>query len=167
MISEGYRSVLQAAHRAEGWGTTGHKHAESILSRTKPGDYVLDYGCGKGTLAPACPGRNFWHYDPGRGLDVLPETPFDLVACLDVLEHVEPEHLSAVLAHIKGLAPRAFFVIGLGPAKKILPDGRNAHLIQMPPEWWTETLQQAGFSVLESRITPKNLQLHTESRTHE
>jgi hypothetical protein len=28
------------------------------------------------------------------------------------------------------------FTVHTGPAKKILPDGRNAHLIQQPPSWW-------------------------------
>ena len=29
-----------------------------------------------------------------------------------------------------------FFTIATGPAKKHLPDGRNAHLIQQPMAWW-------------------------------
>ena len=28
------------------------------------------------------------------------------------------------------------FTVHTAPAKKVLPDGRNAHLIQQPPEWW-------------------------------
>ena len=34
------------------------------------------------------------------------------------------------------------FVIATGPAKKILDDGRNAHLIQEGPDWWLPKLMQ-------------------------
>jgi hypothetical protein len=33
-----------------------------------------------------------------------------------------------------------YFTIGIGPAKKILADGRNAHLIQKKPDWWNKAL---------------------------
>jgi hypothetical protein len=32
------------------------------------------------------------------------------------------------------------FTIHTGPAVKVLPDGRNAHLIQQPLEWWNKHL---------------------------
>jgi hypothetical protein len=32
------------------------------------------------------------------------------------------------------------YTIATGPAMKTLPDGRNAHLIQEGPEWWTAKL---------------------------
>ncbi len=28
------------------------------------------------------------------------------------------------------------FTVHTGPAVKVLADGRNAHLIQQPPDWW-------------------------------
>ena len=34
-----------------------------------------------------------------------------------------------------------FFVIAHRPAKKTLPDGRNAHLIQEGPAWWLPKLE--------------------------
>jgi hypothetical protein len=33
------------------------------------------------------------------------------------------------------------FVIATPPAEKILPDGRNAHLIQEPITWWMPKLE--------------------------
>jgi hypothetical protein len=33
-------------------------------------------------------------------------------------------------------------VIANRPAKKLLPDGRNAHLIQQPRDWWLPRLAQ-------------------------
>jgi 2-polyprenyl-3-methyl-5-hydroxy-6-metoxy-1,4-benzoquinol methylase len=67
--------------------------------------------------------------------------PADLVCCIDVLEHIEPEYLSAVLSHLASLTKNlAFLTIHSAPAIKILPDGRNAHLIIKPMSWWTPTL---------------------------
>jgi hypothetical protein len=63
------------------------------------------------------------------------------VACIDVLEHIEPHLLDSVLDHLKSLAVQALFAtVHCGPAKKILSDGRNAHLIQQPPSWWLPKL---------------------------
>jgi hypothetical protein len=35
-----------------------------------------------------------------------------------------------------------FFSIHMGPAGKILSDGRNAHLIQKPRSWWLSKLSK-------------------------
>jgi hypothetical protein len=35
-----------------------------------------------------------------------------------------------------------FFTVHTGPAKKVLSDGRNAHLIQKPAEWWLPKITQ-------------------------
>ena len=60
-----------------------------------------------------------------------------MVACIDVLEHVEPQCLESVLDDLKRLTKRVgLFTVHTEPAKKTLPDGRNAHLIQQPPSWW-------------------------------
>jgi hypothetical protein len=36
----------------------------------------------------------------------------------------------------------AFLSIHMGPAVKVLSDGRNAHLIQKPTSWWLPKLCQ-------------------------
>lgn len=64
-----------------------------------------------------------------------------MVACIDVLEHVEPAHLSDVLDHLEELTELILFAsIATGPAAKKLSDGRNAHLIQQPMEFWLPKL---------------------------
>lgn len=100
---------------------------------------VLDYGCGKGSLVDALAdsGLVVTGYDPAvERFSARPE-PADLVVCTDVLEHVEPELLGAVLTDLHGLARRALFVIvSTVEAKKTLPDGRNAHLsVKSGNEW--------------------------------
>lgn len=74
--------------------------------------------------------------------------PADMVACTDVLEHVEPHLIENVISHIASLARVCcFLVIATGPASKTLNDGRNAHLIQKPLDWWLGQLCP-HFSVL-------------------
>ena len=64
------------------------------------------------------------------------------------MEHVEPEFVGAVLRSIRFLAlKKAFFVISLRPADKVLADGRNAHLSLHPAEWWGAQLKDAGFAI--------------------
>jgi cyclopropane fatty-acyl-phospholipid synthase-like methyltransferase len=103
---------------------------------------VLDYGCGKGYLAKEIP-FPIWEYDPAiPGKDATPRAA-DLVACLDVLEHIEPELLDFVLDDIRRCVKQiGYFVIHTGPSSKTLADGRNAHLIQQTATWWGERLQQ-------------------------
>jgi hypothetical protein len=68
----------------------------------------------------------------------------DLVVCFDVLEHVEPEYLDEVIRHIKSKTRKvAHFVIANVPDEtKLLPDGRNPHLIVEPPNWWYAKLRE-------------------------
>ncbi len=98
---------------------------------------VLDYGCGKQGLAELLPGQLVMGYDPAiPGLDETPD-PADFVYCGDVLEHVEPECLSAVLDDIQRCAKKGVFLqIAKNASTQNLSDGRNAHLIQEQPQWW-------------------------------
>lgn len=60
-----------------------------------------------------------------------------MVACIDVLEHIEPAFLEAVLDDLCRLTEAILFAtVDTGPAVKVLSDGRNAHLIQEPMSWW-------------------------------
>jgi hypothetical protein len=76
-------------------------------------------------------------YDPGVPRFSKDPVPAQMVACIDVLEHIEPEYLDTVLDHLRSLAEGVVFLsIDTGPAQKVLSDGRNAHLIQQPMSWW-------------------------------
>jgi hypothetical protein len=71
----------------------------------------------------------------------MPGQSFDCVVSADVFEHIEPTHLDQTLALIGQKMLRVgWFRIACYPAKKMLPDGRNAHLIVEQPEWWREKL---------------------------
>jgi hypothetical protein len=87
-----------------------------------------------------------------------------MVVCTDVLEHVEPEYLDNVLADIAGLTKQyAYFNISLMEAMKTLPDGRNAHLIVQPWQWWAEKLREY-FTLIEGDLTPIALTVFARSK---
>jgi 2-polyprenyl-3-methyl-5-hydroxy-6-metoxy-1,4-benzoquinol methylase len=155
-ISAAYVEQQRALHaRPNGYGSKGDawaEHVEAMIDRFRATS-VLDYGCGQGSLVRALrgvvsPAVRLSEYDPAiYGKNGTP-TFADLVVCTDVLEHVEPDKLDRVLAHLKLLARTAVFaVIALRTSNKTLTDGRNAHLIVESAEWWTERLQAAGFTV--------------------
>jgi 2-polyprenyl-3-methyl-5-hydroxy-6-metoxy-1,4-benzoquinol methylase len=145
-ISESYRALNAEVHEASaGWGKGGTKFIDRCVEFIKPGDRVLDYGCGKGRLARdliSQHGVAAVAYDPAvPRFSREPTGHFNVVVCTDVLEHVEPELLDETLEHIYGLCDRVYFVVGITPAVKILPDGRNAHLTIESGEWWENKLR--------------------------
>jgi hypothetical protein len=118
-------------------------------------DHLLDYGCGHNLSLQKNlkPRRTFKYqcYDPGVPEYSDDPIPAQMVVCIDVLEHIEPEYLENVLDHLEQLTEQILFAtVHTGPAGKILPDGRNAHLIQKPVEWWlpkfTERFQIKGMN---------------------
>ena len=145
LITEEYRRINADLHRDKPeYGTSGKRWArqvegfiEMIGARS-----VLDYGCGKQTLRDALPHRDITGYDPA--FEDLSASPIahDLVVCSDVLEHIEPDCIDAVLDHLKVLAIKGvFLLVATVPAYKHLPDGRNAHILQRPSEWWMPRIQ--------------------------
>lgn len=142
MISENYKKLNEEAHNHAGYGTSGVKYVAQVqaLAMAIGTQDILDYGCGKSTLANNLPFK-IKQYDPAiKKYAKLPQAA-DIVVCTDVLEHIEPEYLEEVLAHLQSLIKkRGFFVIATRPAKRILSDGRNAHLIQEDAQWWLSKL---------------------------
>ena len=178
LITPEYAEQNAALHRQnELYGTSGYKKASDIInlinndgSRT-----LLDYGCGKATLATALDHRAeeiieplfITNYDPAIAEYAARPKPCDLVVCGDVLEHIEPDCLDEVLADIKSLTlQHAYFIISLIPAQKYLPDGRNAHLIIETAEWWTTKLEKE-WEIWITKQTEKELRLLCAPRSTE
>lgn len=142
LISDAYRAEQERLHMDPEYGTASVSYAkmvESIINRLQVSQ-LLDYGCGKARLMRAInPGHavKFQCYDPAiPGMAGTP-IPMQMVTCIDVLEHVEPECLDNVLDDLVRVTEViGFFTVCTEPAEKELADGRNAHLIQQPPEWW-------------------------------
>ena len=152
LISEEYKQLNHQLHiEKESYGITGSKYAPRVaeLVRQLKVETLLDYGCGKKTLAKAldnpqmnCPRVQIINHDPCvPGLEY--KAPCELVTCTDVLEHIEPDMILNVLDDIAAMTQKAaFLAITTTPARKNLPDGRNAHLIQQPPEWWLPLIME-------------------------
>ncbi len=158
LITPSYRALNAELHaRNPAYGISGGKWAAKVhrLAKQYEADMVLDYGSGKGSLGAQlmvqfADERNrdvnghqvpfpydFREYDPAiTGKDARPDRA-DFVVCGDVLEHIEPDCLYAVLDDIRDLARKAvLLIVATRPAQKTLADGRNAHLIVEPSEWW-------------------------------
>ena len=145
LISPEYAQLNRELHSRGNYGVSGHKWAQPVdeLARQLGAQTLLDYGAGCGflkirlRLAYAPLPYEILEYDPAiAAIEEKPEHA-DLVVCGDVLEHIEPDCLHSVLDDIRSIARSAvFLVVATRPAKKILSDGRNAHLIIERAEWW-------------------------------
>ena len=143
LISKNYLELNKKLHaKQEQYGFWSYQRASMVkhLKEITNIETILDYGCGKGNLAKALP-FPIEEYDPAiEGKDKTP-LPADLVLCFDILEHVEPEYLDAVLGDLARCTLKlGYFTISTIPSTNILEDGRNAHLIQKNSDWWYEQL---------------------------
>jgi len=150
VITEEYRVQQAALHAAcPEYGVASAFFAPAVARIVKDQGVteLLDYGAGKGRLGrelarllgEACPPMR--HYEPAVPEWASAPAPADMVACIDVLEHVEMDCLDDVLEDLARVTARlGLFTVHTGPAIKTLPDGRNAHLIQQPAGWWLTRL---------------------------
>jgi len=146
-ITDEYRKLQQELHQNPNYGVASLSFAPIVADLIRQFDLksVSDYGAGKQNLLK---GLNlagileidYFPYDPAF-LEYGPPISADLVCCIDVLEHIEPELINNVLLDLAQITTRfGFFSVHLGPAGKVLSDGRNAHLIQKPISWWLKHL---------------------------
>lgn len=146
MITEEYRKLnAELHHRVPGYGNNGKKWASYISELHQDGQTILDYGCGKGSLARTLNAIEVREYDPAiPGKDAEPE-PADIVVCTDVMEHVEIEYIDDVIANVVSLA-RSVVLFGIccKDGSRRLADGRPAHITIRPAEWWLDKLNGKG-----------------------
>lgn len=146
LISDQYKDQQKKLHDTGTYGGMGEspygKMVAEIINRMEI-SHVLDYGCGSRlSLANNLKGKvnhsfKYQPYDPCVEKFASAPIPAEMVCCIDVLEHIEPEYIDDVLDHLAELTEAiGFFAIDTGPAKKFMEDGRNAHVLQRPPEWW-------------------------------
>jgi hypothetical protein len=167
MISKEYKKILTDIHDNTPFGKRSKvpKHLADFIKEINPST-IIDFGCGKGRLVQRLtedyPNIGVSGYDPGNREF---STPLDnryaeLLISTDVLEHVEPEHIEKTLEYLSSKSKYIYHLIALSPAKLILPDGRNAHLIQESPEWWKQKFLNLNYRIikedyLESYKTPR------------
>jgi hypothetical protein len=170
-ISEDYRRMQEELHKNPNYGVASVQYAPlvaQVLDAVKA-DRLLDYGAGKGRLGQTL-GQimkrpiQILHFDPA-----IPEwsgrpQPSPVSACIDVLEHIEPELLDTVLDDLRDLTTgHGIYTVHTGPAVKVLPDGRNAHLIQQPPSWWLPRFM-ARFDLVQFQRMPQGFWVLVEAK---
>jgi len=177
LISEEYRELISELHSIGKWG--GESTKPRILATIR--DHIgwqqattlIDYGSGniegeerslKWALKDEC---NVIEYEPAIKSKSKSPDPQDYVVSVDVLEHVEPEYIDNVLDDLKRIiSRRAFFTISCAKALLHLPDGRNAHLIVKPREWWMAKIEER-FTILEEHYIYRNkhqLRLYVQNK---
>jgi hypothetical protein len=146
-ITENYLEAQRKLHENPNYGVASLSFAPIVadLINQTQSKTISDYGAGKkrlleGLAHAGVRPQAYYPYDP-----VFPEygepKSADLVCCIDVLEHIEPELLDNVMQDLSRITVNlGFFSIHMGPAGKTLADGRNAHLIQKPSSWWLKRL---------------------------
>jgi SAM-dependent methyltransferase len=133
----------------------------------RPSDHVLDFGCGTGRggwrialyrqcdvtlldFAENCldaevkdsigPRFTFRQADLTRPIPASGTKGF----CADVMEHIEPEQVDAVLEHITACVDQCFFQISLVPDNMGALIGQPLHLSVHPHGWWVGKLSKFG-----------------------
>jgi len=147
--SDAYAAQLQEMHRGNAnFGKRGSRWlpvVEAVMESIGGTTDILDYGCGKGELNLHMP-FGISMYDPGIVVHSDKPEPADIVICTDVMEHIEPLYVGDVIMELHKLTlERLIMCVSCRPAIKQLPDGRNAHLIIQPPDFWLKRFNQAGF----------------------
>ena len=150
LISNEYRRQQEELHRDPDYGRASVAFAPLVAQVVEHygAQELLDYGAGKGRLGIALKQHlprplKVVHYDPAVPEWAAAPAPCEFVACIDVLEHIEPPLLDNVLDDLKRVTAKlGMFTVHTKAALKVLPDGRNAHLIQHPAAWWLPKLME-------------------------
>lgn len=154
------------------WQTEGyreHSPGEMLVEdfkrfAKKPGP-VIDFGCGTGRaalrlheagyevilvdFADNCRdnealGLPFLEWDLSRPCPL--RAPYGL--CTDVMEHIPPDAVDAVIQNIVEAAEEVFFQISTVPDKYGAVIGDKLHLTVQKHEWWKEKFKALGLEVI-------------------
>lgn len=124
------------------------EHKDIIFENIKNNNVkkILDYGCGKAKfhkfLFKDFSNIEIIKFDPAvEEFSKKPIGFFDLLLCVDVLEHIEENKIQETLLDIFSYSNNVILTITCYPATQILPNGKNAHYTIKNPEWWNELLK--------------------------
>lgn len=138
----------------------------SSMAEIKPHHHVIDFGCGTGRGALAIArrtgakvtaldfsessldehvrealGGNLTFEQRDLTQPLCLDRPADYGYCTDVMEHIPPEQVEAVLANIVTSARRVFLCISTVPDRMGALIGEDLHLTVRPAEWWRAVLE--------------------------
>src|SRR5262245_29404163 len=129
LISPEYLEEQRELHKNPDYGVSAQIYAglvAGLMTDAKAGS-MLDYGAGKCVLRSALHALRktdfeYFPYDPAFP-EYGPPREADFVCCIDVLEHIEPQFVDAVLNELRTLMRTGgLFTIATSPAIKTLSD---------------------------------------------
>lgn len=142
----------------------GENCAQQFIDIANPSGKVIDFGCGTGrgsmvlhragcemllidfttnSRDPQAMGLPFKQYDLTQPIDESAEFGF----CTDVMEHIQPENVDAVINNIMGCVNKCFFQISLIADSMGEIIGQQLHLSVYPYTWWVDKFKALGYSV--------------------
>ena len=158
--------ALWSAHPQYRAVAPGEQLADHFLSLAKPLPHqtVIDFGCGTGRgaariakrcgvvgldFSDACLDESvrgafeFRQHDLTQPVEGLADFGY----CTDVMEHIPPQDVAAVLLNIVLAARRVYFCISTVQDRLGALIGETLHLTVQPADWWKERLDAIGFKV--------------------
>lgn len=153
------------------WGMDAYRHmapgeecAELFLKVAQPhGQKVIDFGCGTGRgalkISECCPVLcvDFTDNSRDEAARHLPFIQADLTKpipasapfgyCTDVMEHIPPEDVSAVIRNVMASAETVFFQISTVPDVMGELINQDLHLTVRPHGWWRALFESLGCEV--------------------
>ena len=165
--------ILWARQDYRDW-SPGADAVDAFLA-LEPEGLIVDFGCGTGRAAikMAEAGRNVLLVDftdncRDKAARLLPFIQWDLTEplpvqggtgfCADVMEHIPPEEVDAVLANIMAAVPRCFFQIATVPDAFGASIGQTLHLTVRDHDWWADKFAK----ILWSERTPMHSTFYVE-----
>lgn len=161
----------------------GEDAVDAFFDRVKPEGLVIDFGCGTGRAAMKIEGRgcdviaidfasNCLDH-PARGLrfytlDMSKPMPFraSYGLCADVMEHVPPDQVEAVIDNIMASAKTVFFQISTVPDAMGVHIGQILHLSVLDHEGWRMLFEHKGYAVSFSVDRGDNSQFVVSRKDH-
>lgn len=141
-----YQRLIRELHdREDSFGAGNHVLTVAQLIKKLNIRSVTDYGAGKMRLAEVLRKEfalefDYFPFDPAFPEYGSAKTA-ELVCCIEVLEHVEPDFIDSVIEELAQITIKwGFFTVSCGDSSKFLADGRNAHILQRPISWWLTKL---------------------------
>ena len=145
--NEKMQELYQKLHASKKYGVSADDFIELVepsIKELHPID-ILDFGCGQSKFVDLLDVDSLEvrkRYDfaiPEHS--TLPYGKFDIVTCLDVMEHVPEGNLDDILQKIKSKSNNVIFKISCTIAGNLLEGGINAHCTLKHGDEWIKLLK--------------------------